>query len=440
MLHYAGEPIGFGWHEEAGTLVDALRNVIGDAGGGSNGLYLPPLSHASVGIHYMGNGMQRVFSVTPTGSTIAADLAAVAANQLIGRFAFGASMKWGNDVFAAAASRSCARLATDYDFTQIPDAGDVYKILTGDGLECVKDITLVAGRNEIAKGSGMDEATIGKLSTAISGMTKMLAGGIPDLENNLGNALDFAVDQKNASVPELKFGFSISSHYVYIDSAEPVPTTPEAPAPEPQPATTAAPEPTTLAAPEATTFAAPELTTPPAPEPTTAEPEPTSPSAASVRVMALDNYGPAVTNCIYVCRGNPGRPESLPGGTVSQIFTVGDGIATIDGARFQLDADTQTTVHGYLSIDGSQVAATDSSAGNGDIQLTWPPVAVHSGQTAEFKITLSATNGKLATVYESGGPVSGGRFSVSNSCADGARSFTDQDHAMRAQVLGWSPN
>jgi hypothetical protein len=125
----------------------------------------------------------------------------------------------------------------------------------------------------------------------------------------------------------------------------------------------------------------------------------------------------------------------MPGGTVSQTFTVGSGIAAIDEVLVQIDPDSTVTGHGSLDVNGSRKATSDATAA-GDTTFSFSRVAVAAGDQVRFSVTFSATFGKIITVYTAGNP--GGQFMTSNSCSDGAPSVSLTSTGLRAVVRGWS--
>jgi protein involved in polysaccharide export with SLBB domain len=183
----------------------------------------------------------------------------------------------------------------------------------------------------------------------------------------------------------------------------------------PPPATSAAAQPVSPAPPATT----------PAGNPPPANPQP---------VNAYDNYGPANAGHA-MCRGNPGRPESLPGGTASQTFTVPGEVATLSGALVQIDPDSTVTANLTVYVNGSAAASAAATA-SGDTSFAFGPVGVRPGDTVTISITFSATYGKIITVYTAGNP--GGTFTASNSCSDGAPSLSTSATGLRAVVSGTS--
>lgn len=149
-------------------------------------------------------------------------------------------------------------------------------------------------------------------------------------------------------------------------------------------------------------------------------------------VNAYDNYGSANAGRA-MCRGNPARPESMPGGTVRQSFTIGGQVATLSSATVQIDPDSRVSANLTLVLDGVPVASATSAA-SGDTNFSWSPVAVRSGQQATLQIYFTSSYGKIITVYTAGSP--GGVFTTSNTCPDGAPSVTLSSTGLRAVVRG----
>jgi hypothetical protein len=114
-------------------------------------------------------------------------------------------------------------------------------------------------------------------------------------------------------------------------------------------------------------------------------------------VDAYDNYGPATLGH-PMCRGNPSRPESMPGGTASQTFTVSPGVASLSSALVQIDPDSAVTAHLTLAVNGVS-GATATAAAAGDTSFSWPPVPVKPGDQVALSISFTATFGKIVTIY-----------------------------------------
>ncbi len=149
-------------------------------------------------------------------------------------------------------------------------------------------------------------------------------------------------------------------------------------------------------------------------------------------VNAFDNYGPAVAGHA-MCRGNPSRPESMPGGTATQTFTVPANVRTLESALVQIDPDPSVTAHAALVVNGTAKASADAAA-NGDTRFRFGSVPVAAGDQISLSISFTATYGKIITVYGAGNP--GGTFNASNSCPDGAQSFSTSAHGLRAVISG----
>ena len=152
------------------------------------------------------------------------------------------------------------------------------------------------------------------------------------------------------------------------------------------------------------------------------------------RVDAYGNYGSA-TSGHAMCRGNPGTPSSVPGGTASQTFTVPAGVASLDHALIQIDPDNRVNAHLDVYVDGAHRASADAAAA-GDTHFAFPSVAVSPGSTVTFSIGFSASFGKIITVYSAAAV--GGTLTIGNSCPDGAPSLSTP-FGLRAVVSGWSP-
>lgn len=185
----------------------------------------------------------------------------------------------------------------------------------------------------------------------------------------------------------------------------------------------------------------PAETAPPQPDPLAPDPEPArllpptphQPARPPARVNAYDNYGPANAGRA-MCRGNPGRPESMPGGTASQSFTVPAGVASIDRVLVQIDPDTRVSARMTLNVNG-QVRATATAPAVGDTTFTFGAVPVRAGDAVTVSISFTATFGKIITVYTAGSPV--GTFTASNSCPDGAPNVHTTTTGLRAVVSGY---
>jgi len=152
------------------------------------------------------------------------------------------------------------------------------------------------------------------------------------------------------------------------------------------------------------------------------------------RINAYDNYGSA--NAGHpMCRGNPGNGQSVPGGTVTQTFTVPGAVKQIDSAQVQIDPDLQVTAHLQIYVGGALRASADAGA-SGDTNFSFPAVSVSPGDQVTVRINFTATFGKIITVYTAGSP--GGTFAVSNSCSAGAENSTSTATGLRAVVYGWT--
>ena len=117
-----------------------------------------------------------------------------------------------------------------------------------------------------------------------------------------------------------------------------------------------------------------------------AAPEPTH--AAPLRVTVLNNYTDAVQSGIPICLGNPSRPESIPGGIVTQTVTVPDGVAAVDSATVQIDPNSGATATATLSGSGGSV--TTSATPSGDTSFAFPRLSVSAGSSLTLTIRFSS--------------------------------------------------
>ena len=164
------------------------------------------------------------------------------------------------------------------------------------------------------------------------------------------------------------------------------------------------------------------------PQNATCTPTPPTPQA----VRAFDNYGTANAGHA-MCRGNPNDGTSMPGGSVSQTFSVPSSVRTLSSALVQIDPDSRVTAHLSLYVNGT-LRATAAAAAAGDTSFSWSPVTVSGGQSVTVSITFTATFGSIITVYTAGAP--GGSISISNSCSRGAPNYSSTSTGLRAVVYG----
>jgi hypothetical protein len=169
-------------------------------------------------------------------------------------------------------------------------------------------------------------------------------------------------------------------------------------------------------------------------QPSPGPPQCSSAPSNPTRIDLYDNYGGGAVGRA-MCRGNPGRPESMPGGVATETLTVPPDVASVDTALVQIDPDQTVTADATLSVDGVARASAAAPAA-GDTTFTFPAVPVQAGDSLSLSITFTATYGKIITVYTVGSP--GGTFTASNSCPDGAASLTTSE-GLRAVISGWAP-
>ena len=210
MLNYGGVTVPQAQHDGPVTLTDGLRDAIGDfAARAAGGLYLPPLSRASIEIINTSQARNLTFTIAPTQATILADALDISLGPLTRKGASAAAAKWGRDVFAAAAG-SCTQFMTGFPVASIPDQSTVMSVLTSAAPECLKDILTAAAGSETAVRAGVGDGIATLISTAADSLEKIISiGKWADIEDKLGKVLDFAIDRAAIAVPELGFGFSI---------------------------------------------------------------------------------------------------------------------------------------------------------------------------------------------------------------------------------------
>lgn len=136
-----------------------------------------------------------------------------------------------------------------------------------------------------------------------------------------------------------------------------------------------------------------------------------------------------------MCRGNPLQWRSLPGGTATETFTTGAAVK-LTGAQVQIDPDAAVTATASLSVDGSTVA-TDVEQAAGDTTFHFNGASAPAGSTIALTVTFTATAGKIITIYTVEGGTRG-NLEVTNSCPDGAPTFSASEAGLRAKIWGVS--
>lgn len=446
LLNYEGNAVKWGWHEPAEGASNAVRDAVGDLFAHANGgLYLPPLARASVGIIKPArNGALVTFPTVPTTGTIGADVVNVAADKLLPHLGAAAATAYGQDFAQAALTGKCGSLLAnttgELDLLK-HGVGGLQDLLTSDLLGCLRAASVVAVRQLLHD----DKLTADDLSF-YSGVANLadrfnaLSEAV-GLEDNIGKLLDFFVDKRYGSVPDLGFGFSVSTHYVWPST----PTPPATPAPlptqhgpSPAPTTPAVPPRTPSPVTSSTPPSPTPRPTPPATPQTTTPPPSTPPSTllAHTATTAWENYGAAALPGHPVCRGNGNNLASWPGGTVEQTLAVPSGVTQLTGYKVQLDGDSSVTSTLSVYVDGA-LAATSSAVTSGDTTFSFGPVSVRQGQAVRLSLSFSATSGKIVTAYTTAG-TPGGTVTITNSCPDTkhAFDFTSSTVGLRAEVLG----
>ena len=219
MILTYGSGVKYGWHESGATVGTALEDAIGDyVAQKAGGLYLPPLSSASVGIaNPHRNGGQLIFPISASAGTAIADLAQVTSDELLKGLGTGVGKALGvTTAQAMASSQAC----TDALANWAPQALDisqssVSKLLTSDVPGCVKDILVQAGRSLISSGK-VDSTEFAAVSSMVNRLNPLAA--LSDLASwgqKLAVIGDYFIDKENAWVPGLGYGFSLLLRYAY---------------------------------------------------------------------------------------------------------------------------------------------------------------------------------------------------------------------------------
>ena len=90
-----------------------------------------------------------------------------------------------------------------------------------------------------------------------------------------------------------------------------------------------------------------------------------------------------------MCSGNPGNSLSIPGGTVTQSFTVPAGVANLNSALVQIDPNSRVTAHLTLFVNG-QARMSTSAAAIGDTYFYFSPTGVSQGDQVTLSINFTA--------------------------------------------------
>ena len=212
MLDYGDATVKWATHDGSDTLADGLRNAVGDAAAQvAHGLYLPPLSLASIGIADTGPSRNLTFTIAPTRGTILADALDMSLGPLVRKVTTAAAATWGRQVFAEAIS-SCAEFLTTFPVTTAPDSSTVMSLLTSAAPKCIKSVLDIAASSRIATEVGLGSAATTGLSAASNALEQMISiGEWADIEDKIGKVLDFALDQVFFSTSDVGYGFSIAA-------------------------------------------------------------------------------------------------------------------------------------------------------------------------------------------------------------------------------------
>lgn len=418
ILDYNGANVQWGWHQDPDTIVEALSYAAGDAAASAaDGLYLPPLGRASVGIFNPGDGQSHPYFIGQTWATLASDIFTAVGDAGLAKVAEKAvalgTYKAYRDAFRALMDGACAKMLTPVSMKIEKGIADnlLESVLSGDLADCLAQVTVVAGRNALA--SGADLAALNKFSETITNFRNLARAGVLfTIGQGIATVGDLWVDSLFA-VGEQGYGFTVWAKSSLTPSDPPTSTPPTAQPPSSPPASQSPSS------------------------PPTSPPPSTQPPTVGQPVKLYDNYGTVITAGTPMCAGNPGRPESMPGGTVAQTFTATRS-AVISSALVQIDPSPALTVTASVKINGTTAAGT-TAVPVGDTTFTFSPIAVRAGDTVTLMLTwsgspISGSNPKLDTIYTVGNP--GGSLSVRNSCSDGAPTYDTTSTGLRAVISG----
>lgn len=452
ILNYNGANVQWGWHQPPTSIAQAISYAAGDAAAqAADGLFIPPLGRASIGIFSPGLGQNHPYFIGQTYATLGSDIIELlgesglssAAGKTVTMPVFNAY----RDAFKASMSGACAAMLTPV-VTSSPEAGGtklLEAILKGSFAECLSRVTLVATRSALSQ--GVDLPALVRMSDTITGLRNLArAGTLFNVAQGIGKVGDLWVDSWAAATDE-GYGFK-----VYAKSSQPTPEpTPTSPSPSPTPTsplpnpapTSPSPNPTPSSpSPSPTQNMSPSPTQGPTQNPSpiptqTPTPTPPQPTSSGQPIKVYDNYGTVTTAGTPMCAGNPGRPESMPGGSLTQSFTSG-AAATLTSARIQIDPNAALTVTAVVNVNGVDMTST-MAVPAADTDFTFSPVNVNAGDAVGIKLTWSGSpipglNPKLDTIYTVGVP--GGTLSVINTCPDGAPTYTTTGTGLRAIISG----
>jgi hypothetical protein len=410
VLTYGGG-VKWGWHEPGDSPMDKARNNFMDQFMKSNQLYIPPRGRASVGIFPLPAGHNSVWHIGPTRLSVGADFAFYLAGQFVSNFT---------------AVGGCSDAALEAPLTDISPGSlrDDLTLAAG----CVYDSFMTA----VSTGQ-LDKVPVQKLGAALGQIKKgaLLAEGIQLAGGVTWKIADLVADWYVNRGSELGNGFSVLAKAAPAQSSGGGAGTGSGSGGASGGSGGSGGVDAGGGGSSSGGGGGGGQTSNPPPVPSS--PPGSSPPPAGP-VTAYDNYGPANAGHA-MCRGNPGRPESMPGGTASQSFTVPGGVATLSGAVVQIDPDSTVTAHLSVSVNGSGMASADAVAA-GDTRFAFGPINVAAGDSVTIAISFTATYGKIITVYTAGTP--GGVFSAANSCPDGAPNLSTSSTGLRATVSGTS--
>ena len=433
ILNFNGAEVTAAGHQDPETLPEAIQYALGDAAAdAAGGLYLPPLGRAWIGIRNPGAGTSHDYFIGPSFATLGGDILQALADGAIPAVADAATARAVyriyRDTFKAAMSGKCSGLAVKATGSMVSGQGPADKenwlslmndLLGGDLAACVAAATTAIAREGVANGKDIT-SVVSKFSSVVQfAKAAAKAGKLFSVAKVIANVGDIWVDSF-AAAGKQGYGFSVWAR------STPVPDS------SPSDAETLKPKPTRTAE----TSRGP-VSTPVRPARSHEPTPPTTPTLASQPVTLYDNYGEAAGPGTPMCAGNPGRPESMPGGRLVQRFTAQQS-STITRATVQIDPAPAISVTATISVNGvSRASATATPTG--DTRFGFASVPVRRGDIVDLSLNWSTVaspdnNPKLDTIYTTGTP--GGSLTVTNTCSDGAPTYSTSAAGLRARIEG----
>jgi hypothetical protein len=215
ILKYGSAAVKWAWHARPHTLADALRDAIGDyAAHATGGLYLPPLSRASVGIKDFRNRANNIFTIIPTAGTILGDAIDMSLGSFSHQTTSIATTRWAKGTFDASAQPSCTEAAAGNQTAAMLKQSAIMSLLAKTMPACLSEVHVMIAGNQSLSGRGIGSGVISQLLVPVTEIRNIIStGGWHAIESCLGSVLNFGLDLKYATVPHSGFGFKVLAHH-----------------------------------------------------------------------------------------------------------------------------------------------------------------------------------------------------------------------------------